>query len=57
MTDDQLLSIIVKGVGIAAIFAFTPAILYWLGKRGFHYRSMKEQREYEAEREREKQQQ
>jgi len=44
---DQQIELLIKVAGLCAIGAFWPLIKSWLSKHGFHYRSMKEQREFE----------
>lgn len=43
--SDQTLELLLKVAILCAIGAFWPLVKSWLGKHGFHYRSMKEQRE------------
>lgn len=54
MTDRDW-GILLHVAGLCLIGAFWPLIKSWLGRRGLQYRSMSEQREYEAQQEREKQ--
>jgi hypothetical protein len=46
VTDRQI-ELLITVAGLCAIGAFWPLIKSWLAKRGFHYRSMKEQREHD----------
>jgi len=44
---DQQLELLFRIALLCALAAFWPLIKSWLSKHGFHYRSMKEQREFE----------
>lgn len=47
--SDRDIEMMLRIAGLCAIGAFWPLLKGWLAKHGLHYRSMKEQRQYEAE--------
>jgi hypothetical protein len=45
---DQQLELVLRVAILCVIGAAWPFVKDWLGKRGYHYRSMKEQREIDG---------